>query len=86
MSWKYEVQFRRHPLSVGDYTPAGFANNLLNAMLLRRVSGDLVVDVQTQRIVTDPVWLWPWEKKYRRSYAALAIKAQQKEDRRTAVK
>lgn len=34
---------------------------LQEAKLLRAVSGDLVIDLKTRKIVVDYDWLWDWE-------------------------
>lgn len=49
---------------------------LEHAAQARVASGDLVVDAETGKIVTDPSWLWDWEKKEPRSWARRAIEWQ----------
>ena len=52
-------------------TTAHSLRTLEEAKSKREVSGDLVVDMATGRIVTDETWLWEWEKE--KSYAKAAI-------------
>lgn len=70
----YEVQFRRFYTRTGDFTPIkrGLLT-LAEAKAAREVSGDLVVESATDRIVTDKSWLWDYELADERSYAHAAI-------------
>lgn len=40
----------------------GHANSLLEARKLREVSGDIVVDATTRKIIPNKAWLWQWER------------------------
>lgn len=70
----YEVQFRRYHFRTGDFTliKRGLPT-LAEAKAARAVSGDLVVESATDRIVTDKSWLWDYELADERSYAHAAI-------------
>lgn len=50
--------------------------NLKDAQWMRLVSGDIVIDSKTGNIVTDPDWLWDWEKKSPNCYSQQAIRWQ----------
>lgn len=47
---------------------------LLRARSHRVISGDLVVQTGTTKIVINTVWLWDWEKKDPNSYANRKIR------------
>lgn len=50
-----------YPDSFCHGTLIGRAAALKDAAALRRMSGDLVMNEETGRIVEDPSWLFPWE-------------------------
>jgi hypothetical protein len=51
------------------YVVINTAATIAEAGPLRQVSGDLVVDVVTDIVVADPIWLWPWEQSNGAAYA-----------------
>jgi hypothetical protein len=51
------------------YVVINTATTIEQAVPLRQVAGDLVVDVATDVVVADPIWLWPWEQDNRAAYA-----------------
>ena len=61
----YQVVFTRgysHPWEQ-DFTPVGPVHlSLAAAIQDRKLSGDLVIDPVTLRVVQDPAWLFPWER------------------------
>ncbi len=70
----YEVQYRRYHNRTGDFSSiASGLKTLEEAKQARAVSGDLVVESATDRIVTDKSWLWDWEREDPTSYAHQAI-------------
>ncbi len=70
----FEIHFRRSMGSQDDYAYIGGADTLEGAQDRRGVSGDLVVHGETHRVVTDPSWLFPWERAESRCYAQQAIR------------
>ncbi len=74
----YEVQFRGHCFD----RQAEIACSILGLLTLedakkaRKLSGDLVIDSATGRIVTNTSWLFDWELLDPTSYAHEAIKWQ----------
>ena len=81
----YSVRFRR------DNCPSDFVSiaedllSLVQAKKARQASGDLVVHTKTNRVVTNPFWLWDWEKKDPKSYASKAIEAERKKEEQCAL-
>lgn len=51
-------------------------NNLKQARAKRQVGGDLVVDEKTNKIVTNPNWLFDWERHNPDCCAQRAIQAE----------
>ena len=51
-----------HAIKYGDVSLVGTSCTLDGAKNLRKFSGDVVVDATTNQLVTDPAWLWGWEK------------------------
>lgn len=80
----YELHFRRWFDTLDDYQLCGKADSLDEISALRKVSGDLVVYAGTTNVVTDPFWLFPWEKKDSESYARKAIKFEIERHKREA--
>lgn len=50
-----------------------FFTNLEDAKAAREVSGDLVVNRRTGKVVNDEAWLWDWEKAKPDCYARKAM-------------
>lgn len=80
----YEIQYRTYfwdpyPnwLRTHLRLPSGL-RTLEEAKEARVVSGDLVIDSDSGKIVTDPAWLWDWEVRDADSYAQRAIAWQNK--------
>lgn len=67
MSDKYQIRYYRD--LDDDYVLLATCTTLDEARDLRKVSGDLVVDAETNTVVADPQWLWDWEKTDPQSYA-----------------
>lgn len=73
----YEIHHRRSISSEDDFVLiAKGVRTLAEAQLLRAVSGDLVVDRDTRKIVLSDEWLFGWEKADPRCYAQRAIEFQ----------
>lgn len=71
-----EIQYRRWYTQHGGVLIAEDISCLESAKVLRKVSGDLVVNSTTGLIVTDQSWLWDWEKEDADCYARKAIQWQ----------
>lgn len=71
----YEIHFRRNFDTPRDYVRGGtrMYSNLREARAARQVSGDLVIDTYTMRVVADESWLWEWERLDPSCYARRAI-------------
>ena len=69
MSARYIIAFQRD-WTPFDFTVVGQATTLDDARETRVVSGDLVFDSETGKIVShDDTWLWEWERRDPRCYA-----------------
>lgn len=64
---RYEIRYYRD--LDHDYVLLATCATLAEARELRAVSGDLVVDAETNTVVADADWLWDWEKTDPQSYA-----------------
>jgi len=53
-----------------DLTLVGKAPTAAEAAFVRQLAGDLVVHQDTLQIVTDPAWLWPWERSNPEAFAS----------------
>ena len=70
------LDYRGRVLREADPTFLGL-DTLEKAKAARVVSGDLVVHWSSGRVVTDPAWLWDWEKADPNCYAQRAIRWQE---------
>ena len=69
----YEIH--RKDATKNDYILIAKVHDLKQARAHRQVGGDLVVD-ETNKIVTNPNWLFDWERKDENCYAQRAIRAE----------
>ncbi len=69
---KYKVIFRKDYNNPDEFTFIAAADTLTEASSLRQVAGDLVVNCFNE-IVTDPSWLFDWEKENPDCWARRAI-------------
>jgi hypothetical protein len=72
----YEIQFRKHMLEDNGHPLISGLRTLKDAKAARCMSGDLVIDSNTKKVVVSDGWLFDWEKADRKSCAHLAVSAQ----------
>lgn len=72
----YEIQFRKHTLMDNGHPIHQNIQTLAEAKALRAMSGDLVIDSYTKKVVISDEWLFDWEKKNSKSCAFRAISMQ----------
>lgn len=68
----YFLHHRRYFNISWDYVLIGNADSKEEIAAIRKTSGDLVIN-SSGEIVTDPFWLFDWEKKDPNCYAQKAI-------------
>jgi len=69
----FEIHHRRWFDTPKDFVSIGEFDSAFLAGKARVVSGDLVVDMSTGKIVTDESWLFSWEKDDPNCFAQRAI-------------
>jgi hypothetical protein len=73
----YVLHYRKYyntPLEFVIVGKAWFFTSLEEAKAARTVSGDLVVNRRTGKVVNDAAWLWDWEKAKPDCYAQKAMR------------
>jgi hypothetical protein len=76
----YDIRFVNDYDDTNRQVVATKIPTLCEARRRRQVSGDLVFYHQTNNIVTDPEWLFDWEKQDERCYAQKRIRRQRMKD------
>ena len=71
----YAIHFRKDFNTPNNFTIIADNLSLPEAKRLRVVSGDLVVNQKTKKVVQSDYWLWDWEKKDPSCYARKAMAA-----------
>ena len=73
----YHIEFRRPEYQrQADQPVSGGFSTIEEAAAGRKLSGDLVIETSSGRVVTDTCWLFDWEKGDPKCFAAMAIQWQ----------